>query len=92
MLFIHQFPDWTHFRFDSKRILDALGKTRYSEGRLAGLLAFADKKELEAEIVTEDIVASYAIDGIALDKKAVRKDVDLRSRGTPPTSRSTWAP
>jgi Fic family protein len=84
ILIIHHFPDWTHFRFDSKRILDALGKTRYSEGRLAGLLAFADKKELEAEIVTEDIVASYAIDGIALDKKAVRKDVDLRSKGNSP--------
>ena len=65
MLFIHQFPDWTHFRFDSKRILDALGKTRYSEGRLAGLLAFADKKELEAEIVPDIKIYLGAIENFA---------------------------
>ena len=69
MLFIHQFPDWTHFRFDSRRVLDALGKARYTEGRLSGLLAFADSKELETGIVVEDIVASYAIDGITLVNK-----------------------
>ena len=84
MLFIHQFPDWTHFRFDSRRVLDALGKARYTEGRLSGLLAFASSRELETAVVVEDIVASYAIDGIALDKKAVRKDVDLRSKGNSP--------
>jgi Fic family protein len=84
MLFIHQFPDWTHFRFDSKRVLDALGKARYTEGRLSGLLAFASSRELETAVVVEDIVASYAIDGITLDEKSVRKDVELRSKGNSP--------
>ena len=84
MLFIHQFPDWTHFRFDSRRVLDALGKARYTEGRLSGLLAFASSRELETTVVVEDIVASYAIDGITLDAQSVRKDVELRSKGNSP--------
>ena len=63
MLFIHQFPDWTHFRFENRRVLDALGKTRFEEGRLAGLLTFVGSKDLETEIIAEDIVANFAIDG-----------------------------
>lgn len=82
MLFIHQFPDWTRFRFDSARILDALGKAQFAEGRLAGMLSFIGAKDLETDLITEDIVANFAIDGIALDTEATRADVSLRAQGT----------
>ena len=82
MLFIHQFPDWTRFRFDSARVLDALGRARFCEGRLSGILTFAGTKEFETELVTEDIVANFAIDGISLDADSVRTDVALRSQGS----------
>ena len=81
MLFIHQFPDWTRFRFDSARVLDALGKTRFSEGRLAGLLTFASSRNFEADLVASDIVANFAIDGIHLDADSVKNDVALRTKG-----------
>ena len=80
MLFIHQFPDWTHFRFDNKRVLDALGKTCFEEGRLAGLLTFVNSKDLETGVITDDIVANFAIDGYALDLDDVAKDLALRSQ------------
>ena len=82
MLFIHRFPDWTRFRFDSARVLDALGRARFCEGRLSGILTFAGTKEFETDLVTEDIVANFAIDGISLDADSVRTDVALRSQGS----------
>ena len=82
MLFIHQFPDWTRFRFDSARVLDALGKARFCEGRLAGMLPFIGAKDLETDLVTEDIVANFAIDGIPLDTETTRADVVLRAQGS----------
>ena len=80
MLFIHQFPDWTHFRFENRRVLDALGKTRFEEGRLAGLLTFVGSKDLETEIIAEDIVANFAIDGHSLNIEDVKKELVLRSQ------------
>ena len=82
MLFIRQFPDWTRFRFDSARVLDALGKARFSEGRLAGLLSFAGTKDLETDLITEDIVANFAIDGTELDTDTIRTEVSLRAQGS----------
>ena len=82
MLYIYQFPDWTRFRFDHARVLDALGKARFCEGRLAGMLSFIGARDLETGLVTEDIVANFAIDGITLDADSVRTDVALRAQGS----------
>lgn len=81
MLYIHQFPDWTHFGYDAKRIFDALGKTRLSEGKLIASLQICGGLVLENDIIAEDIVANYAIDGIELDLENVKKQVELRSHG-----------
>lgn len=78
MLYIHQFPDWTHFRFDYKRILDMLGKTRLKEGELIRMMRLRELQNEEIEFITEDIVANAAIDGIDLDKEYIRKEVELR--------------
>lgn len=78
MLFIHQFPGWTKFRFDPARVLDALGKAQFAEGRLAGMLSLIGAKELQTDLITEDIVANSAIDGFTHDKETIRKCVALR--------------
>lgn len=82
MLYIHQFPDWTNFRYDSKRVLDALGKTRLSEGKLLGLSQLCDIRQLEIDNLTMDIVANYAIDGHQLQTEQIKKEVELRGQGT----------
>ena len=78
MLFIHQFPDWTSFRFDNARVLDALGKAQFAEGRLAGMLSLIGAKNLQTDLITEDIVANFAIDESTLDKESTKKSVALR--------------
>lgn len=82
MLFIHQFPDWTRFRFDPKCVLDALGKARFGEGRLTGMLTFIGAKDIETDLVSQDIVANFAIDGISLDPESIKKEVSLRGQGS----------
>lgn len=81
MLYIHQFPDWTRFRYDSRRVMDALGQTRLAEGRLIGILEMCRLKDFESVQLAEDIVANYAIDGHSLSTNAVKKDVELLNQG-----------
>ena len=81
MLYIHQFPDWTRFRFDSTKVLNALGQTRLAEGKLIGIMQICGLKNIEAKLLAEDIVASYAIDGYELDTAIILAEVELKSKG-----------
>ena len=81
MLYIHQFPDWTRFRFDSTKVLNALGQTRLAEGKLIGLMQICGLKNIEAKLIAEDIVANYAIDGYTLDAANILAEVELKSKG-----------
>ena len=81
MLYIYQFPDWTNFTFNSKRVLDALGKVRYKEGHLAGLLEACGSKEFDDATLAEEIVANYAIDNHKLDTDEVIKDIAGQAHG-----------
>lgn len=80
MLYIHQFPDWTRFRFDSTKVLNALGQTRLAEGKLIGLMQICGLKDIEAKLLAEDIVANYAIDGYKLDDTNILAEVELKSK------------
>ena len=82
MLYIHQFPDWTRFRFDSPKVLNALGQTRLAEGKLIGIMQICGLKDIEAKIIADDIVANYAIDGYTLDATKVLTEVELKSKGS----------
>ena len=84
MLYIYQFPDWTNFRYDAKRVLDTLGKACYKEGKLAGLLEICGSTDFENAVIAEDIVANFAIDGHALDIESVKAEVSKRSQGATP--------
>ena len=80
MLYIHQFPDWTRFRFDSPKVLQALGQTRLEEGKLIGIMQICGLKDIEAKLIADDIVANYAIDGYTLDAAKVLTEVELKSK------------
>ena len=80
MLYIHQFPDWTRFRFDSPKVLNALGQTRLAEGKLIGIMQICGLKDIEAKLIADDIVANYAIDGYTLDAEKVLTEVELKSK------------
>ncbi|MBO7413027.1 MAG: Fic family protein [Fibrobacter sp.] len=88
MLYIHQFPDWTRFRFDSKAIINELGQVRLEEGRLLGISEMLDDDTHEAEITARDIVATYAIDGLQLDSKLVQEQVDKKEKADKAAFRS----
>lgn len=78
MLYIHQYPDWTKFRFDSRKIMNALGQVRFDEGRLTGITQMLDDNEFETEILTKDIVATFAIDGMYQDTEQIKLQVQKR--------------
>lgn len=80
MLYIHQFPDWTRFRFDSKAIINELGQVRLEEGRLLGISEMLDDDTLEAETIVRDIIATYAIDGQQLDSEIVKEQVSKKEK------------
>ena len=80
MLYIHQFPDWTRFRFDSPKVLNALGQTRLAEGKLIGIMQICGLKDIEAKLIADDIVTNYAIDGYTLDAAKVLTEVELKSK------------
>ncbi len=84
MLYIYQFPDWTHFRFDSKKVFDALGKARFAEGKLAGIYDICGSRDFENRLIAEDIAANFAIDSHALDTEAVLAKVLLKAQGNEP--------
>jgi len=76
MLYIHQFPDWTHFRFDARKVVNALGEARLQEGKLIGAMETCGFQELEQNLLIQDIVSNYAIDGYILDPKSVQEDLE----------------
>jgi Fic family protein len=82
MLYIHQYPDWTHFRFDSRKVLNALGETRLQEGKLIGAMETCGFQDLEQELLIQDIRSNSAIDGIHLDKAFVEQQVALVQGGS----------
>lgn len=81
MLYIYQFPDWTNFRFDSKSVLNALGKARFCEGELAGIYDICGSENFENSLFVEDIVANFSIDSHSLEKDSVQEQVQLKSKG-----------
>jgi len=81
MLYIHEFPDWTSFRYNERKVLARLGRSRLEEGRLIGNLAAFDAKGACRDILAKDIVANFAIDGRTLKFEKVREEVDLALSG-----------
>lgn len=78
-LFIHQYPDWTRFRFNAQNVMDALGQTRLQEGKLIGTADLINDRFTEMQMFAQDIIASYALDGYTLDTENVLAEMDKKN-------------
>lgn len=62
MLFIHQYPDWTNFRYLRSKIINPLCQVRFLQGLLQGKASFAASKELAESLSQKDFEALVRID------------------------------
>lgn len=77
-MYLHGHENWTHFTWDEDAILPLLSDARFAQGKLLGRvrdLGFSLDSEIELATVSEDIVASSRIEGVALDAAQVRSSV-----------------
>lgn len=84
-VYIWQYPDWPHFRWDTNAILDLLTKVRNLQGRIEGMmqvLGFDSQKSTSLDIITQDVVKSCEIEGVILNSERVRSSV-ARHLGIP---------
>lgn len=79
MLYTHQYPDWTNFRYNYQSVSDALGKTRLLEGKLVGIADLISSSDEESAILAQDISANFALDGYALDDILVQQEIAKRN-------------
>lgn len=61
MLFIHQYPDWTNFRYSRKAIIEPLCRIRFLQGNLQGKISFAKDSALLESIRERDLKALFKI-------------------------------
>lgn len=80
-MFIHENDNWTSFRWDTDKVNSLLLTTMQRLGYLAGRMSsigFDSQMMAKVETVTNDVVASSAIEGIRLDTDEVRSSVARR--------------
>ncbi len=77
-MFIHEYDNWTQFRWNQNTInalqLQAMHRLGYLAGRMASI-GFNSKLAAAVETVTNDVVASSKIEGVKLDTDEVRSSV-----------------
>ncbi len=76
--YIWQSTTWPEFRWDSDKLLKPLGQARQAQGHLLGEVRFGLGLELQAELLTQEGVATAAIEGEHLNRQAVRSSVARR--------------
>jgi len=78
-LFIHQYPDWTKFRYNAQSVIDALGQTRLQEGALVGVADLVCDSDFETKMLARDIAANYALDEITLDVQKLESEIQKKN-------------
>ena len=78
-LFIHQYPDWTKFRYNAQSVMDALGQTRLIEGALVGVADMVCDSDLEMRMLAKDIAANYALDGYTLEIPILESEIKKKN-------------
>ncbi|SHK64036.1 Fic family protein [Fibrobacter sp. UWT2] len=78
-LFIHQYPDWTKFRYNAQSVIDALGQTRLLEGALVGVADLVCNTEFETKMLARDIAANYALDGTELNLQNLEDEIQKKN-------------
>ena len=78
-LFIHQYPDWTKFRYNAQSVMDALGQTRLLEGALVGVADLVCDSDTETRMLAKDIAANYALDGYTLEIPILESEIQKKN-------------
>jgi len=79
--YIHERPEWPHFRLDSERLAGHLASVRHLQGRLLGRmtgLGFTLQAEATVQSLTEEVLKSSEIEGEKLNKDQVRSSIARR--------------
>lgn len=80
-IYIHQRPEWPHFRWDQEALAAPLARIRHRQGRLLGRmegLGFPLQKEAELRTLTLDVLKTSEIEGEKLDPEQVRSSIARR--------------
>ncbi|MEA4981068.1 MAG: Fic family protein [Petrimonas sp.] len=80
-MFIHQYENWTNFKWDNDRLLTLLANVRHLQGRLLGQmenLGFKLQEEAVLSTLTLDVLKSTEIEGEILNKEQVRSSIARR--------------
>jgi len=76
--YIWQRADWTVFRWDAAVLLPLLGECRKRQGKLLAWVAslgMSEAVDTQAELLTEEALATSAIEGETLARDLVRSSV-----------------
>ena len=79
--YIHGWPDWPEFKWDTDVIAGPLAAARYLQGRLLGQMeriGFEGRREAELETLTADVVKTSEIEGETLNPQQVRSSLARR--------------
>jgi Fic family protein len=79
--YIWENKKWFEFKYDSNTLMEPLAKARLIQGNLLGkiaLLGITLETEAQAEILVEEAVRTAEIEGMVLNRDAVRSSVALR--------------
>jgi Fic family protein len=79
--YIHNLPDWPHFRWDHERLAGKLAAVRHEQGRLLGRmesLGFPLRQQAVLDTLTADVLKSSEIEGETLDLEMVRSSIARR--------------
>lgn len=80
-MLIHQYENWTNFKWDNDRLLMLLANVRHLQGRLLGQmenLGFKLQEEAVLSTLTLDVLKSTEIEGEILNKEQVRSSIARR--------------
>ena len=87
MTHLHERPDWPQLTWSAQDLAGPLAAVRHEQGKHLGrmeALGFPLQSEASLEVLTSDVVKSWAIEGEQLDAAEVRSSIASRLA-------STWA-
>ncbi|MBI4651202.1 DUF4172 domain-containing protein [Candidatus Desantisbacteria bacterium] len=79
--YIWQKKDWYDFNYDHKALIELLAKARLMQGNMLGKMSLLDinqEIEAQAEVLIEEAVRTAEIEGMSLNRDAVRSSVAMR--------------
>lgn len=79
--YLHQYNNWTAFKWDNDELIQVLGEVRNLQGKLVGkleILGFDLMEEANLLTLTEDVIKTSEIEGEILDKDQVRSSIARR--------------